>query len=47
MRIAAEGEPELTHDAARVLLRILRKEHEKSAATDRTPSTPDDQAIAS
>ncbi len=38
--------PELTAGAARVLLRILRKEHDRSLATDSGQSVTDDQAIA-
>ena len=38
--------PSLTPPAATVLLRILRKAHERELATDRGRTVTDDQAVA-
>ncbi len=38
--------PELTPAAASVLLRILRKDHDRGLATDSGRSVTDDQAVA-
>lgn len=38
--------PSLTDGAARVLLRIIRKAHEREQATDSGRSVTDDQAVA-
>jgi len=47
LRLAPELEPPaLTPAAAAVLLRILRKAHEREQATDRGQTVTDDQAVA-
>lgn len=47
LRLAPDLEPPaLTPAAATVLLRILRKAHEREAATDRGRTVTDDQAVA-
>lgn len=46
LSVRAEVEPVLTADAAVVLLRILRKAHDRQTVTDRGRSFTDDQAVA-